>query len=194
MRLFVSLTAPGSGRDLVLDAPGTTTVGALAAQLAGTGDDGAEPPVLHLGDVPLPPGATLSAAGLRDGVRLGLGVPAAPEDTAYGAPRGELPPPSRTPDGERLPRAAGVELQLVGGRGAGRVWPLAPGTHAVGPHPGSSVRLEGRDVPPAGVRVTVRPDGTVLLHTGEQGAHAALSLPVPPPARPRADAAPLPPA
>ncbi|MFH8788125.1 FtsK/SpoIIIE domain-containing protein [Streptomyces roseoverticillatus] len=202
MRLFVSLTSPGAPgsdaepgfhRDLVLDAPGTTTVGALAAQLAGAGDDGAEPPVLHLGDRPLPPGATLSAAGLRDGVRLGLGGPAGPGSAAYGAPRGELPPPSRTPDGERLPRAAGVELQLVGGRGAGRVWPLAPGTHTIGPQPGGSVRLEGRDVPPPGVRVTVRPDGTVLLHAGEQGAHVALSLPVPPPDRPRADAPALPP-
>ncbi|MFF7728685.1 FtsK/SpoIIIE domain-containing protein [Streptomyces sp. NPDC008001] len=192
MRLFVSLTAPGADRDLVLDVPGGTTVGALAERLGGAAD-GAEPPVLHLGDRPLPPEATLSATGLRDGARLGLGGPAAPEPAAYGAPRGALPSPSRTPDGGRLPRAAGVELQLVGGRGAGRVWALGPGTHTVGPRPGCSVRLEGRDVPPAGVRVTVRPDGTVLLHTGEQGAHVALSLPVPPPDRPRADAPALPP-
>ncbi|MEW2033307.1 FtsK/SpoIIIE domain-containing protein [Streptomyces roseifaciens] len=202
MRLFVSLatsspgsdSGSGSDREVVLDAPGAATVGALAARLGGVAEDGAEPPVLHLGSRPLPADATLTAAGLRDGVRLGLGRPAVPEPAGYGAPRGELPPPSRTPDGERLPRGAGVELQLVGGRGAGRVWALAPGTHGVGPQPGSSVRLEGRDVPSSGVRVTVRPDGTVLLHTSEQDAHVALSLPVPPPDRPRADATPLPPA
>ncbi|MFH8617176.1 FtsK/SpoIIIE domain-containing protein [Streptomyces sp. NPDC017979] len=204
MRLFVSLNhhAPGApaspARELVLDAPGATTVATLAARLAAA--DGTEPtpgtddgPALYLGDRPLPADRTLSAAGIRDGVRLGLGGPAESGPTAYGAPRGELPPPSRTPDGERLPRAPRVELQLVGGRGAGRVWPLAPGTHGIGPQPGSSVPLEGRDVPSTGVRITVRPDGTVLLHTGEQQAHAVLSLPQPPPDRPRADAVPLPP-
>ncbi|MEU5159064.1 FtsK/SpoIIIE domain-containing protein [Streptomyces sp. NPDC020875] len=197
MRLFVSLHDPRSGhperdREILLDAPGTTEVAALAAGIAGTDDPG-NAPALHLGTRPLDPDLPLSATGIRDGVRLGLGAPATAEPADYGAERGELPPPSRTPDGERLPRAPHIELRLVGGRGAGRAWRLAPGTHGIGPLPGSSVLLEGRDVPPSGVRITVCPDGSVLLHTGAGTEHATLSLPEAPPDRPRADAVPLPP-
>ncbi|MDJ0343357.1 FtsK/SpoIIIE domain-containing protein [Streptomyces sp. H10-C2] len=201
MRLFLSITSaddPVQGRDFVLDATGATTVGALASRLAAGGQDpgrpgGAEPPALYLGDRELPAGLPLSAAGVRDGARLGLGGPTAPEPGDYGPLRAQLPPPSRSADGERLPRGPRVELQLVGGRDAGRVWLLEPGTHAAGPQPGSAVFLEGRDVPSKGVRITVRPDGTVLLNTG-QAEGVALSAPEPPPARPRADATPLPPA
>ncbi|MEU2791866.1 FtsK/SpoIIIE domain-containing protein [Streptomyces sp. NPDC007100] len=215
MRLFVTLAPaapeasaparPGSPhaaperRDLVLHTPGGTTVGALAARLAGehAGDGGAAP-ALYLGDRELPADLPLSATGIRDGATLGLGGPVPPEpDGGYGPDRAELPPPSRSADGERLPRAPRVELQLVGGRGAGRVWPLDLGTHTVGPAEGSSVRLQGRDVPAAGIRITVRPDGTVLLDAGPATGHRTdvhLSLPEPPPERPRADATPLPPA
>ncbi|MEU5976547.1 FtsK/SpoIIIE domain-containing protein [Streptomyces sp. NPDC047315] len=203
MRLFVSLHDPASGhpdrdREILLDAPGATSVATLAAGLGGT-DGTATPdgpvgaPVLHLGDRALPADLPLAATGIRDGARLGLGAPAPAVPADYGADRGELPPPSRTPDGERLPRAPHVELQLVGGRGAGRSWRLAPGTHGIGPLPGSSVPLEGRDVPPTGARITVCPDGSVLLHAGAGEEHAVLSLPEPPPDRPRADAVPLPP-
>nr|WP_037959053.1 FtsK/SpoIIIE domain-containing protein [Streptomyces violens] len=203
---------------MVLDAPGSTTVGALAARLAGehTTADGAAS-ALYLGDCELPADLPLSATGIRDGATLGLGGPVPPEpDGGYGPDRAELPPPSRSADGERLPRGPRVELQLIGGRGAGRVWPLDLGTHTVGPAEGSSVRLQGRDVPAEGIRITVRPDGTVLLNaglavsgpgagdgpaadagTGTVPGHRTgvrLSVPEPPPARPRADATPLPPA
>ncbi|MEV5594286.1 FtsK/SpoIIIE domain-containing protein [Streptomyces sp. NPDC052496] len=200
---------------MVLHTPGSTTVGALAARLAGAHATDGAPPALYLGDRELPADLPVSAAGIRDGVTLGLGGPVPPEpDGGYGPDRAELPPPSRSADGERLPRAPRVELQLIGGRGAGRVWPLDVGTHTIGPVAGSSVRLQGRDVPAAGVRVTVRPDGTVLLDAGPAARKAAdregaagggtgavpghrtdvaLSVPEPPPARPRADAAPLPP-
>lgn len=224
MRLFVTLAPaaparPGSPqpaperRDLVLHTSGTTTVGALAARLAGDHATGDTPPALFLGDRELPADLPVSATGIRDGATLGIGGPVPPEpDGGYGPDRTELPPPSRSADGERLPRAPRVELQLIGGRGAGRVWPLDLGTHTIGPAAGSSVRLQGRDVPGAGIRITVRPDGTVLLDAGaaarptadRTAAHSgrqtpghrtdvALSVPEPPPARPRADAAPLPP-
>ncbi|MFD7664092.1 FtsK/SpoIIIE domain-containing protein [Streptomyces sp. NPDC059788] len=227
MRLFVTIAPaaparPGSPepaperRDLVLHTPGSTTVGALAARLAGVQatDDA---PALFLGDRELDADLPVSATGVRDGATLGLGGPVPPEpDGGYGPDRAELPPPSRSADGERLPRAPRVELQLIGGRGAGRVWPLDLGTHTIGPAPGGSVRLQGRDVPGAGIRITVRPDGTVLLDAGQAARRSAdgdgaaangggrpapghrtdvrLSVPEPPPARPRADAAPLPPA
>ncbi|GAA2367635.1 FtsK/SpoIIIE domain-containing protein [Streptomyces cuspidosporus] len=191
MRLFVSV----ADSDVMLEVGGATTARAVAVRLAemghATGPGGAE---LFLGDRPLPAGLPLAAAGVRDGARLGLGAPAPGDGGAYGPGREELPPPSRSADGERLPRGPQVELQLVGGRGAGRVWLLRPGTYTVGPEPGSAVRLEGRDVPPAGIRVTVRPDGSVLLNTGQAGQGVALSTPEPPAERPRADAAPLPPA
>ncbi|QNA78455.1 hypothetical protein C8250_038325 [Streptomyces sp. So13.3] len=202
MRLFLSITpaeTPDQGRDLMIDATGATTVGALVARLASAGREttgahgGDELPPLYLGDRRLPAELPLSAAGVRDGARLGLGGPAAPESGGYGPLRDLLPPPSRSADGERLPRGPRVELQLVGGRDAGRVWLLEPGTHGAGPLPGSAVLLEGRDVPSQGVRITVRPNGTVLLNT-HQAEGVALSAPEPPPARPRADAIPLPPA
>ncbi|MCS0636797.1 FtsK/SpoIIIE domain-containing protein [Streptomyces sp. LP05-1] len=194
MRLFLSIsqgTDPATGRDVLVDTTASTTAGALAARLAGPAA-GAEPPALYVGDREIDPALPLSAAGVRDGVRIGLGGPAPGEPPRYGPGRGGLAPPSRTPDGEQLPRGAGVELHVTGGRGAGRVWPLAPGTHAVGPLPGSAVPLAGRDVPAAGVRVAVRPDGTVLVHTGGD-AKTALSELRQPPERPRADATPLPP-
>ncbi|MFI9232013.1 MULTISPECIES: FtsK/SpoIIIE domain-containing protein [Streptomyces] len=223
MRLFVTLApaapeasaAAGAGsphaaperRDLVLHTPGSTTVGALAARLAGQGATEDAPPALFLGDREVPANLPISASGIRDGATLGLGGPVPPDpDGGYGPERAELPPPSRSADGERLPRAPRVELQLIGGRGAGRVWPLDVGTHTIGPAAGSSVRLTGRDVPATGIRVTVRADGTVLLDpgpaarkpasTGAAAGHrtdVGLSVPEPPPARPRADATPLPP-
>ncbi|MFH8476582.1 FtsK/SpoIIIE domain-containing protein [Streptomyces sp. NPDC018000] len=198
MRLFLSISQPGTdpaapGRDVLVDAAPGTSAGTLAGRLAGTASP--EPPALFVGDHEVDPALPLAAAGVRDGVRLGLGGPAPAEPARYGPARGRLAPPSRTPDGERLPRGAGVELHVTGGPGAGRVWMLAPGTHAVGPLPGSAVPLDGRDVPAAGIRVAVRPDGTVLVHTGPATGHAkaALSEPQPPPERPRADAVPLPP-
>ncbi|MBZ4017616.1 hypothetical protein CCS38_18135, partial [Streptomyces purpurogeneiscleroticus] len=182
MRLFVTIspaapeasapTRSGSPhaaperRDLALDAPGSTTVGALAARLAGESPTGGTAPALFLEDRELPADLPLAATGIRDGATLGLGGPVPPEpDGGYGPGRADLPPPSRSADGERLPRAPRVELQLIGGRGAGRVWPLDCGTHTVGPEAGSSVRLDGREVPAGGIRITVRADGTVLLNT-----------------------------
>ncbi|MFE7317592.1 FtsK/SpoIIIE domain-containing protein [Streptomyces sp. NPDC057555] len=204
MRLFVSIVAPHTSdrpRDLILHAAGSTTVGALAARLDDAGD-GAGPPALHLGDRALPPELTLSAAGIHDGATLGLGGPPPRPDGRFGPERPHLPPPSRSAGGERLPRGPRVELQLVGGRGAGRVWQLEPGTHTLGPAPGSAVPLKGRDVPADGVRIAVRADGTVLweagVPTGRSRDAAArpvcLSLPEAPADRPRADAPPLPPA
>lgn len=181
MRLFVTIasaapdtpalapdSASGPRRDLVLQAAGRTTVAALAGRLGGAENPGGPPATLFLGERELPADLPLSEAGIRDGVTLGLGGPVPPgPDSGYGPDRSELPPPSRSADGERLPRGPRVELQLIGGRGAGRSWPLDLGTRTVGPAAGSSVRLQGRGVPDEGICLTVRPDGTVLLETGK---------------------------
>ncbi|RSO15241.1 hypothetical protein DMH15_38625, partial [Streptomyces sp. WAC 06725] len=83
MRLFVTLApaapeasaAAGAGsphaaperRDLVLHTPGSTTVGALAARLAGQGATEDAPPALFLGDREVPANLPISASGIRDG-------------------------------------------------------------------------------------------------------------------------------
>jgi S-DNA-T family DNA segregation ATPase FtsK/SpoIIIE len=65
--------------------------------------------------------------------------------------------------------------------------------HLLGPSQGSSVPLEGTGVPEEGLRLTVRPDGTVIAVLPEDDSQVRLSLPEPPPPRPRADVAALPP-
>ncbi|WP_256966916.1 hypothetical protein, partial [Streptomyces caniscabiei] len=62
-----------------------------------------------------------------DGSVVALGHPRAPAVTAYGPERDAMPQPHR-PD-----HAAVVELQVVGGPDAGRVYALGLGTHGIGP-------------------------------------------------------------
>jgi S-DNA-T family DNA segregation ATPase FtsK/SpoIIIE len=135
---------------------------------------------LYLDDVRLDPGVPLSSSGIRDGCTVGLGAPVPPSATArgYGPSRAQMPRgPVYSP---------AVELHVVGGPDAGRVHVLQQGTHDIGPAPDSSVPLTGREVPPAGLRVTVRPDGSALVRLPPTG-DARLSLPEPPPHRGRAD-------
>jgi S-DNA-T family DNA segregation ATPase FtsK/SpoIIIE len=72
-----------------------------------------------------------------------------------------------------------VELQVVGGPDAGRVYPLGLGTHGIGPLEDAAVPLEGRGMPGEGIRVTVRPDGSAVVELPE-GGPARLSVPQPP--------------
>jgi S-DNA-T family DNA segregation ATPase FtsK/SpoIIIE len=86
-----------------------------------------------------------------------------------------------------------VEIQVIGGPQAGRVHLLGMGMHLLGPKEGSSVLLAGTGVPEDGLRITVRPDGTVIAVLPEDESQVRLSLPEPPPPRPRADVVALPP-
>ncbi|MEE4543153.1 FtsK/SpoIIIE domain-containing protein [Streptomyces sp. V4-01] len=186
-------------RDVLVNAAATTPVRRLAPHLlaahrgtAPVAPDAAEEEdvPLYLGDRMLDPDAVLASSGIRDGSTLGLGLPVDAVDAAgsvYGPGRHEMPTP-------RAPGSAPVaEIQVIGGPEAGRVHRLGVGTHLIGPRPGSSVRLTGRGVPEDGLRLTVRPDGTVLAVLPEDSGQVRLSLPEAPPPRPRADVTALPP-
>ncbi|WP_329133165.1 FtsK/SpoIIIE domain-containing protein [Streptomyces sp. NBC_01476] len=182
-------------RDVLVNAAAGTPVGRLAPQLvaAHRQDDPEQAGLpdgdtaLYLGDRLLDPDATLAAAGIRDGSTIGIGQPVPAPGTVYGPERHEMPTPAE-------PGSAPVaELQVIGGPQAGRVHLLGMGTHLVGPAAGSSVRLAGLGMPEDGLRLAVRPDGTVITVLPDGDAQVRLSLPEAPPPRPRADVVALPP-
>ncbi|NUO43559.1 MAG: hypothetical protein HOV82_16165 [Streptomyces sp.] len=186
-------------RDVLVNAAAATPVRRLAAQLSAaqrvaapaeeepdTAASGQDIP-LYLGDRLLDPDLVLASSGIRDGSTLGLGRPVADAASAYGPARDAMPTP-------RAPGSAPVvEIQVIGGPDAGQVYQLGIGTHLIGPRAGSSVPLTGRGVPEEGLRLAVRPDGTVLAVLPEDDGQVRLSLPEAPPPRPRADVVALPP-
>ena len=185
----------GGGADPAFAAGRTAIAPSLPPLPGSPGQDGdaepgeepdAEDVVLYLGDRPLDPDLPLVAAGVRDGCVLGVGAPPPVPGAAYGPSRHEMP---RAADPGVAPV---VELQVIGGPAAGQVCLIGVGNHLIGPVPGGSFRLDGPGVPARGVRVAVRPDGTVLVALPEEGT-VRLSEPEAPPPRPRADLAALPP-
>ncbi|GAA2680080.1 FtsK/SpoIIIE domain-containing protein [Streptomyces lunalinharesii] len=189
MKLLISTVDRDSSapQDVVLGASGATTVRELVEHLAGTGGS---VPDCYLGQELLDPETPLSDSGIRNGSVLGLGRPVPRGTGAYGPERDEMPLPVEPPDD--VGTGPTVELKVVGGPDAGRVHLLGLGTHDIGPAPGSAVPLPGRDVPAAGIRLTVRPDGTAIAAVPPQG-EVRLSLPEPPPERRRVDEPDLPP-
>ncbi|WP_331737561.1 FtsK/SpoIIIE domain-containing protein [Streptomyces sp. NBC_00019] len=193
-------------RDVLVNAAAATPVRRLAPQLlaahrgtapekpdgASEKPDGAhetEDVPLYLGGRLLDPDTVLASSGIRDGSTLGLGGPATEteKESVYGPARDKMPTP-------KAPGSAPVvEIQVIGGPKAGQVHLLGVGSHLIGPRAGSSVRLAGRGVPEEGLRLTVRPDGTVLTVLPEDDGQTRLSLPEAPPPRPRVDEAALPP-
>ncbi|TFE37098.1 cell division protein FtsK [Streptomyces sp. ICN441] len=136
----------GTTTTVAVETEPSVPVGRLAAELARTvgpasasGTAGAEP-ALYLGSAPVDPATTLQEAGIRDGMDLGLGVP---------APR-EPDPQGRT------------EVRVVSGPGAGTVFRLVPGDYGIGGAPDCRIRLDG-DAPPLAARVRVRIDGSAEL-------------------------------
>ncbi|MDX3642767.1 FtsK/SpoIIIE domain-containing protein [Streptomyces sp. MB09-02B] len=194
MKLLITTVDGGDSRgsqDVLLTASGSTPVEDVAAHLtrlrAGDPDETGDPspahgpaPACFLGDEPLAPGTPLSATRLMDGSVVALGRPQAPTATAYGPERDAMPQP------HRLDHAPVVELQVVGGPDAGRVYLLGLGTHGIGPQEDAAVPLEGRGLPADGIRVTVRPDGSAVVELRE-GGPARLSVPEPPEHRGRPD-------
>ena len=84
MRLNVSVRDPqdeGASTAVAVDTEPSAQVGRLAVELAravdlgGAGNTLGTGPVLYIGSDPIDPEATLYAAGVRDGLDLGLGAP-----------------------------------------------------------------------------------------------------------------------
>jgi S-DNA-T family DNA segregation ATPase FtsK/SpoIIIE len=185
-------------RDVLVNAAAATSVRQLTTRLlaahrgtalAGPGGSGpAEDIPLYLGNQLLDPDTTLASAGIRDGSILGMGRPVPDSGSVYGPDRENMPTP-------KAPGSAPeVEIQVIGGPQAGQVHPLGVGTHLIGTSAGSSIRLTGAGVPATGLRLTVRPDATVIVVLPEDDSQVRLSLPEAPPPRPRADVVALPPA
>ncbi|MGW5234770.1 FtsK/SpoIIIE domain-containing protein [Streptomyces nodosus] len=131
---------------VVVDTEPSAQAGRLAAELAravghaeadGTG---APEPALYIGSTPVDPQATLRAAGVRDGMDLGLGTPVPQEPEAEGH----------------------SEVRVVSGPGAGTVFRLVPGDYDIGSGPSCRIRLAGT-APALAARVRVRLDGSAEL-------------------------------
>lgn len=181
MKLLITTVVdgdPASRQDVVLSADAATPVRDIAEHLARlrADDPAATPdqaPVCYLGDGPLPPTAPLAATPVMDGSVIGLGAPVPRACAQYGPQRLAMPQP------QRVDHSPVVELQVVGGPDAGRVYALGVGTHGIGPLEGAAVPLQGRGLPSEGIRISVRPDGSAIVEL-PQDAGARLSVPEPP--------------
>jgi DNA segregation ATPase FtsK/SpoIIIE, S-DNA-T family len=154
VRLNVSVRDPqvdGVSTTVVVNTEPTATAGRLAAELArAVGVPGSADPVLYIDSTPVDPRATLAAAGVRDGLDLGLGVPSRAEPEAEGR----------------------TEIRVVSGPAAGTIFRLVPGDYDIGSSPACRVRLSAEEgTPPLAARVRVRLDGTAELLSAE---HALL--------------------
>ncbi|WP_329222798.1 FtsK/SpoIIIE domain-containing protein [Streptomyces sp. NBC_01485] len=203
MKLLVTTIAdgdPASRQDIVLSVDAATPVQEVAEHLTRIRGDGApSTPVCYLGGEPLSPGAPLAGTPVMDGSVIGLGAPVPRAGREYGPERSAMPQP------RSVGHAPVVELQVVGGPDAGRVYALGLGTHGIGPLEGSAVPLQGRGVPSDGVRITVRWDGSAVVELPsprlpaslEQGGTllgaVRLSVPEPPEHRGKPDVPLLPP-
>jgi S-DNA-T family DNA segregation ATPase FtsK/SpoIIIE len=145
VRLNLSVRVPqvdGASTAVVVDTEPSATVGRLAAELARVvGVPGPGEPMLYLDSGPVDPRATLAAAGVRDGLDLGLGVPLPAEPEAEGR----------------------TEIRVVSGPEAGTSFRLVPGDYDIGSAPACRLRLPQEGTPPLAARVRVRLDGTAEL-------------------------------
>ncbi|MFC4533529.1 FtsK/SpoIIIE domain-containing protein [Sphaerisporangium dianthi] len=160
MRLNVSVRTPqdpGVSTVVAVETEPSAQVGRLAAELAravglagagrpgGPGGPGGADPVLYIGSEPVDPEATLYAAGVRDGLDLGLGAPVPGE-----------------PEPEGL-----VELRVVSGPGAGTSFRLPPGDYDIGGDAACRIRLPA-GAPQVAARARVRVDRTVEVTASGQ--------------------------
>ncbi|QMU80278.1 cell division protein FtsK [Streptacidiphilus sp. PB12-B1b] len=136
--------AEGVSTAVVIDTEPSARAGLFAAELARAvglaeaGPGGAEP-ALYIGSRWVDPADTLQAAGLRDGMDLGLGAPV---------------PTGPEPEGR-------TEVRVVSGAGAGTAFRLVPGDYDIGSG-GARIRL-APGAPARAARVRVRLDGTAEL-------------------------------
>ncbi|MEU1090472.1 FtsK/SpoIIIE domain-containing protein [Streptomyces sp. NPDC005892] len=149
MRLTVSVRDPRTERvstTVAVQTEPTATAGRFASELARAagyaGADGPAPPEpdLYIGSTLVDPRGTLQAAGVRDGMDLGLGAPV----------HEEAEPEGRT------------EVRVVSGPGAGTTHRLVPGDYDIGTGPGCRIRL-AEGAPMFAARVRVHLDGRAEL-------------------------------
>ena len=172
MRLLLTAVGAQSALDLVVDCDDAALIGDLAAELArhpalaadpivrplagrplGTlADQPAGPPALWWSGRELDAGEPVSTSPLRHGAVIGVGRPV---DDVLAEPLGV------------------VEVRLAGGREAGRVHRLGPGSYPVGTAPTCAIRLDDTSLPgvaftvdvDAGGAVTIRPSAEVVGRT-----------------------------
>ncbi len=163
MRFAVTVHGRSTTRQVIVGAGPDTPLGAAAAAIAeAVGEPGTE---LYQGSRRFDPLAPLAEAGLYEGAEIGF---------AAGAPAAVEPPPL-------------LELHAVSGSGAGAVFPLSAGRHAVGSSAGCTVLIDG--AAPLAAEITVTPDGvvSVLPHEGAALVQVLAPEPAPPPARRRGE-------
>ncbi|MFI8205211.1 FtsK/SpoIIIE domain-containing protein [Streptomyces sp. NPDC085937] len=152
MRLTVSVHDPeveGVQTTVVVETEPTALAGPFAAELqraVGNTSSDAEALglTLYVGARPVDPQATLQAAGIRDGMDIGLGTPV---------------PETPEPDGR-------TEIRVVSGPGAGTVFRLVPGDYDIGSAPSCRIRLADGS-PSVAARVRVRVDASAELLTAD---------------------------
>ena len=147
-----TLWCPGGPVDVEVDAPDSSTVGEVLAELPTV--LGLPAGALWCGSSPLPPGTPLSAAPLQHGAALGVdraGPPSGDGDTQ--APEG------RSEDGA-------LELHVVGGPDAGRVVPLRQGDLVIGRGAAGRLPLTDPDVSRRHLQVGVRAGQVTVADLG----------------------------
>jgi S-DNA-T family DNA segregation ATPase FtsK/SpoIIIE len=148
VRLNVSVLDPqaeGISTTVVVETEPSAEAGRFAAEISrainhfGSGSDGYEP-TLYIGSDPVDPLTTLQAAGVRDGMDLGLDAPVPVEPEAQGR----------------------TEVRVVSGPGAGTAFRLLPGDYDIGNAAGARIRLPAASAALV-ARVRVRIDGSAEL-------------------------------
>ncbi|MFI8853149.1 FtsK/SpoIIIE domain-containing protein [Streptomyces sp. NPDC053499] len=147
LRLTAVDGAGGRRADLLVDTEPDAAVGSVAQEIArqlnvgAQGGDGAAP-ALYVNGYRLDPAVAVADSPVRDGATVSVGAPGA-------CPR---------------PQAQGtVEVRVVGGPDAGRVYRLGPGVAVVGSGPEAWVRLADSTLPSSAYEIDVAVDGTVTL-------------------------------
>ncbi|MPY35379.1 cell division protein FtsK [Streptomyces adustus] len=158
--------AEGVSTTVAVQTEPTATAGRFAAELARAvgyaGADGTTVPeqALYVGSKLVDPGSTLQAAGVRDGMDLGLGAPVSGEPEPEGS----------------------TEIRVVSGLGAGTTYRLIPGDYDIGAAPGCRVRL-AEGAPPRAAQVRVHLDGSARLLAAESASLDGKPASVPSPWR-----------
>ncbi|MGZ4493251.1 MAG: FHA domain-containing protein [Nocardioides sp.] len=141
MRISVTVEGPATSADVVVECDDQTRVGDLAEALAGV-VPGASPD-LFVDGAPAPADARVADVGLLDGVRVGLGSPAA------------LDP---------APRSEGWQLHVVSGPDAGGVFALPIGDHELGR--AATISFLDNALSRRHSRITVSADGATVTDLG----------------------------
>ncbi|NSC24691.1 cell division protein FtsK [Streptomyces albus subsp. chlorinus] len=140
LRLTAVDAVGGRRADLLVDTEPDAAVGTVAEEIARR--LGSPSTSLHVGGYPLDPEVPVADSPVRDGATVSVGAP------------GACP----------VPEAQGtVEVRVVGGPDAGRVYRLGPGVAVVGSGPEAWVRPADSSLPSSAYEIDVAVDGTVTV-------------------------------